>query len=41
MTTLVCRKLFRQQLDVANMPEDVAKDAYEIDTYKRYYERRT
>ena len=25
MTTLVCRKLFRQQPDVANMPEDVAK----------------
>ncbi|MBO7530715.1 MAG: flavin reductase family protein [Lachnospiraceae bacterium] len=27
--TLVCRKLFRQQLDVANMPEDVAKAMYE------------
>ena len=25
MTTLVCRKLFRQQLDVANMQEDVEK----------------
>ena len=27
--TLVCRKLFKQQLDVANMPEDVAKAMYE------------
>ena len=27
--TLVCRKLFRQPLDVANMPEDVAKAMYE------------
>ncbi|MBP5609314.1 MAG: flavin reductase [Lachnospiraceae bacterium] len=27
--TMVCRKLFRQQLDVANMPEDVAKAMYE------------
>lgn len=27
--TLVCRKLFRQQLDVTNMPEDVAKAMYE------------
>ena len=27
--TQVCRKLFRQQLDVANMPEDVAKAMYE------------
>lgn len=27
--TLVCRKLFRQQLDVANMPEDVAEAMYE------------
>ena len=27
--TLVCRKLFRQQLDVANMPEDVTKAMYE------------
>ena len=27
--TLVCRKLFRQQLDVANIPEDVAKAMYE------------
>lgn len=27
--TLVCRKLFKQQLDVANMPEDVAKSMYE------------
>ena len=27
--TLVCRKLFKQQLDVANMPEDVAKNMYE------------
>lgn len=27
--TLVCRKLFKQQLDVANMPEDVAKTMYE------------
>ncbi len=28
MTTLVCRKLFRQQLDVVNMPEDVATAMY-------------
>ena len=28
MTTLVCRKLFGQQLDVANMPEDVATAMY-------------
>ena len=27
--TLVCKKLFKQQLDVANMPEDVAKAMYE------------
>ena len=27
--TLVCRKLFKQQLDVANMLEDVAKAMYE------------
>lgn len=27
--TLVCRKLFKQQLDVANMSEDVAKAMYE------------
>ena len=27
--TLVCRKLFKQQLDVENMPEDVAKAMYE------------
>jgi flavin reductase (DIM6/NTAB) family NADH-FMN oxidoreductase RutF len=27
--TLVCRKLFKQQLNVANMPEDVAKAMYE------------
>ena len=27
--TMVCRKLFRQQLDVANMPEDVAKAMYD------------
>ena len=27
--TLVCRKLFKQQLDVANMPKDVAKAMYE------------
>ncbi len=27
--TLVCRKLFKQQLDVANMPEDIAKSMYE------------
>ncbi len=27
--TLVCRKLFKQQMDVANMPEDVAKAMYE------------
>ena len=29
LTTLVCKKLFKQQLDVANMPEDVAKAMYE------------
>lgn len=27
--TLVCRNLFKQQLNVANMPEDVAKAMYE------------
>ncbi len=27
--TLVCRKLFKQQLDVANMPENIAKAMYE------------
>ena len=27
--TLVCRKLFKQQMNVANMPEDVAKTMYE------------
>ena len=27
--TLICRKLFRQQLDVASIPEDVAKAMYE------------
>ena len=27
--TLVCRKLYKQQLNVANMPEDVAKAMYE------------
>ncbi len=27
--TLVCKKLFKQQLDVANMPEDVAKAMYD------------
>ena len=27
--TLVCRKLFKQQLDEANMPENVAKAMYE------------
>ena len=27
--TLVCRKLFKQQLDVANIPEDIAKAMYE------------
>lgn len=27
--TLVCKKIFKQQLDVANMPEDVAKSLYE------------
>lgn len=27
--TLVCRKLFKQQLNVANMPEDVAKAMYQ------------
>ncbi len=27
--TLVCKKLFKQQLDVANMPEEVAKAMYE------------
>ncbi|MDO4805431.1 MAG: flavin reductase family protein [Lachnospiraceae bacterium] len=26
--TVVCRKLFRQELDVANMPESVARDLY-------------
>ena len=27
--TLVCRKLFKQQLDVENIPEDIAKAMYE------------
>ena len=27
--TLVCRKLFRQQLEVSNIPEDVVKAMYE------------
>lgn len=27
--TLVCRKIFKQQLDVANMPAEVAKTMYE------------
>lgn len=27
--TLICRKLFRQQLDVTSIPEDVAKAMYE------------
>ncbi len=27
--TLVCRKLFRQELSVTNMPEDIAKSMYE------------
>lgn len=27
--TLVCKKLFKQQLDVANIPKDVAKAMYE------------
>ena len=27
--TLVCRKMFKQELSVANMPEDVAKAMYE------------
>ncbi len=27
--TLVCKKLFKQQLDVANMPNDVARAMYE------------
>ena len=27
--TLVCKKIFKQQLDVANMPADVAKAMYE------------
>ena len=27
--TLVCRKLFKQQLDVANIPENIAKAMYE------------
>ena len=27
--TLVCKKIFKQQLDVANMPEDVARSLYE------------
>ncbi|MCR4586144.1 MAG: hypothetical protein K5686_10530 [Lachnospiraceae bacterium] len=27
--TLVCRKLFRQELAVAKMPEDIAKSMYE------------
>lgn len=27
-TTFICRKLFRQGLEVANMPEDVAKKLY-------------
>lgn len=27
--TLICRKLFRQQLDVASIPKDVAKAMYE------------
>ena len=27
--TRVCKKLFKQQLDVANMPADVAKAMYE------------
>ena len=26
--TLICQKLFKQQLDAANMPEDVVKDFY-------------
>ncbi|MBR1390191.1 MAG: flavin reductase family protein [Lachnospiraceae bacterium] len=29
--TLVCRKLFRQELRVENMPEDIAKKLYEGD----------
>ena len=27
-TTIICRKLFKQSLDVINMPEDVIKDLY-------------
>ena len=27
-TTIICRKLFKQSLEVANMPEDVIKDLY-------------
>lgn len=27
--TLVCRKMFKQELSVANMPEDIAKSMYE------------
>jgi hypothetical protein len=27
--TLVCKKMFKQQLDVANMPKDVARAMYE------------
>ena len=27
-TTIICRKLFKQSLEVTNMPEDVIKDLY-------------
>ena len=27
-TTIICRKLFKQSLEVSNMPEDVIKDLY-------------
>ena len=27
-TTIICRKLFKQRLEVSNMPEDVIKDLY-------------
>lgn len=36
-TTLVCKKIYHQDLDVAQMPEDVIKNYYEIEAPHRMY----